>query len=285
MAVLRPSLGQRGLPAHDGGRHEASPRPCAAPYWAAGTWSRWRSLPRECRVMTRPPEPSAHGRPAPAASPLSAAHNSRVSGAACQNDGVAEVSAGLDGIAARVARELAECRQRGLDWLDRRTHNQQPVRAAVLQQLASDYVTVRGIQLRGRGAQIKRLLRDALAAYSAQDNEADAQLITDLFFGDPQDAGLRAGQLLDRARVKWGNPDVAWFREKRNAVFREFAEYLVGFGAAPAAAAALPPLPPLPLLPLRAPRILCRRPRPRSPCTRHHSLNAGPGRGRGWKRC
>ncbi len=137
-----------------------------------------------------------------------------------------------------MARELAECRQRGLDWLDRRTHNQQPVRAAVLQQLASDYVTVRGIQLRGRGAQIKRLLRDALAAYSAQDNEADAQLVTDLFFGDPQDAGLRAGQLLDRARVKWGNPDVAWFREKRNAVFREFAEYLVGFGAAPAAPAA-----------------------------------------------
>ena len=43
----------------------------------------------------------------------------------------------------RIAGALGDCRQRGLDWLDKRTSNQSRVRATALQRLAKEYARLR----------------------------------------------------------------------------------------------------------------------------------------------
>ena len=102
--------------------------------------------------------------------------------------------------AAQLARELGECRQRGLDRLDVDTPPQAPVRAEQLGRLAGDYCARTAPELHGRIACIKRLLRDALAAYGVRGNQAAAELIGMLFFGDSTTSGsMSAGEMLKLA--------------------------------------------------------------------------------------
>lgn len=130
----------------------------------------------------------------------------------------------------RVAEDLADCRQRGLDWLDRKTSNQQPVRAANLQQLAAEYVRAGQIAAAGRIAQIKTLLRDGIDELSRQGHTGDAGLLRDLFFGDPGDGAIKPpGVLLRIAHERAGDTTESRFRERRNNVIRSFASFLIDF--------------------------------------------------------
>jgi len=131
----------------------------------------------------------------------------------------------------RIADDLADCRQRGLDWLDRKSSNQVPVRAAALQQLAEDYVTARRLVAAGRVAQIKILLRDGIEELTQQGHEADASLLRDLFFGDSMHGAIKPpGELLRKARGKAGDTE-SRFRERRTHVMRSFAQFLIVFAA------------------------------------------------------
>jgi hypothetical protein len=128
-----------------------------------------------------------------------------------------------------VAEELGECRQRGLDWLDRSTSTQRPVGASSLQALASDYVALRRLLAQGRIAQIKALLADAIAELSRQGNASDATLVRELFFGTSADGTIPApGELLQSARRKAGESE-ARFRERRSSLMRSFAQFLITF--------------------------------------------------------
>jgi hypothetical protein len=132
----------------------------------------------------------------------------------------------------RIAVDLANCRQRGLDWLDRKTSNQVPVSAAALQWLAGEYVAARQLVAAGRIAQIKILLRDGIEELSRQGHPFDAGLLRDLFFGDAADGTIKPpGELLRRARERSGDSTESRFRERRANVMRSFAQFLIGFAA------------------------------------------------------
>ena len=128
--------------------------------------------------------------------------------------------------------ELTACRQRGIERLDVHTHNQSPVPRPVLQQLADEYLAVSGRHASSRVAQLKYLLRDAIAAFESE-NEADAQLVRALFFGDSQNRVTKsAGELLDLARRKSGFDSEVRFRQARHDAFDNFADFLPRFVAA-----------------------------------------------------
>ena len=128
--------------------------------------------------------------------------------------------------------ELTACRQRGIERLDVRTHNQSPVPRPALQQLADEYLAVTGGHATSRFAQLKYLLRDAIRAFE-RENEADAQLVAALFFGDSQNRVTKsAGELLDLARRKSGFDSEVRFRQARHAAFDNFAYFLPRFVAA-----------------------------------------------------
>lgn len=141
--------------------------------------------------------------------------------------------------------ELTDCRQRGIERLDIRTHNQSPVAVPELEQLARRHATSREVPLHGRTAQVKLLLWDALAALERH-NQADASLVRDLFFGDlpqlidssPDHGGPEhwalavvrenAGELLDRAERKSGLSS-SRFRDRRATAFSSFSAFLAEF--------------------------------------------------------
>lgn len=130
----------------------------------------------------------------------------------------------------QLAGELGECRQRGLDRLDVDTPPQSPISAGQLEQLARSYCARAAPQLHGRIACIKQLLHDGLAAYGTRGNQADADLITTLFFGDPSTPGTSsAGELLKQAMTKRGITDEKKFRQERRRAFFKFAEFLILF--------------------------------------------------------
>jgi hypothetical protein len=132
----------------------------------------------------------------------------------------------------RVAEDLADCRQRGLDWLDRRSTNQQPVHAADLQQLAEEYARTGQLAAAGRIALIKTLLRDGIEELAQQGHTADAGLLRDLFFGDRGDGAIKPpGVLLKIAQERAGDATEARFRERRTNVIRSFARFLIAFAA------------------------------------------------------
>jgi hypothetical protein len=156
-----------------------------------------------------------------------------ISCCSCQDNAVLEPQDGSPAIADELFRELADCRQRGIEGLDRQEHNMQPVRAPQLERLAQEYSSATGLLLHGRVARIKYLLRRALESYTHNGNEGDAKLISDLFFGDAVDTVRRsAGELLDLARST-GDSE-SRFRERRGTAFRGFAGFLVQFVAAAA---------------------------------------------------
>jgi hypothetical protein len=128
--------------------------------------------------------------------------------------------------------ELTACRQRGIERLDVRTHNQSPVPRPVLQKLADEYLAVTGGHTANRIAQLKYLLRDAIAAFETE-NEADAQLVRALFFGDSQNRVTKsAGELLDLALRKSDFGSEVRFRQARHDAFDNFADFLPRFVSA-----------------------------------------------------
>ena len=134
-----------------------------------------------------------------------------------------------DGLVAAIAEELAACRQRGIERLDLSSHNQSPVRTPKLQDLASEYAAAGQLHAYGRISQLKYLFRDAIKAFAAE-NEADAQLVGDLFFGDSQNRITKsAGELLDIARKKSEYRTDALFRHARRDALAEFARFLPDF--------------------------------------------------------
>jgi hypothetical protein len=133
---------------------------------------------------------------------------------------------------AAISAELTSCRKRGIERLDLRTHNQAPVPTPQLQRLADEYLTATGRRVQGRTAQVKYLLRDAISAFAGED-EVDAKLVKDLFFGDSQHKVTKsAGELLDTARrqSEFGSNE-ARFRQARHDAFDNFAGFIPRFVA------------------------------------------------------
>jgi hypothetical protein len=134
-----------------------------------------------------------------------------------------------DGAVDAIALELAVCRQRGIERLDVSSHNQTAVQIPVLQSLASEYVMVRQLHAHGRIQQLKFLFRDSIKAFAVE-NEGDALLVGDLFFGDSLNRVTKsAGELLDLARRRSGYRTEALFRQVRRTAFTEFARFLPDF--------------------------------------------------------
>jgi len=81
-----------------------------------------------------------------------------------------------------------------------------------------------------RIAQIKVLLADGMRELDRQGGASDANLLRELFFGSSFDGTIPApGELLQTARKKAGESE-ARFRERRNALLRSFAQFLIQFG-------------------------------------------------------
>jgi hypothetical protein len=134
-----------------------------------------------------------------------------------------------DGLVEAIALELATCRQRGIERLDVSSHNQIAVQIPLIQHLASEYVMARQLHAHGRIQQLKFLFRDAIEALAVE-NEGDALLVGDLFFGDSRNRVTKsAGELLDLARRKSGYRTEALFRHARRTAFVEFAQFLPDF--------------------------------------------------------
>ena len=110
-------------------------------------------------------------------------------------------------------------------------HNQAPVPTPELERLASEYLLAGGRSVKGRIAQIKYLLRDAIKAFS-DENGPDAKLITALFFGDSQHYVTKsASELLDTARRQYEFGNELRFRQAWHNAFDSFAEFLLRFVA------------------------------------------------------
>jgi hypothetical protein len=129
-----------------------------------------------------------------------------------------------------IADELARCRQRGLENLDREANRQPPVPAPELERLADLRARRQGTAATGRIQKIKILLFASLDEYSASEgeNEEDARLIRSLFFSDSTlHVRKSAGELLSEARRSFGEPSESLFRERFKKAFANFAEFLV----------------------------------------------------------
>lgn len=134
-------------------------------------------------------------------------------------------------LAEAISSELGACRKRGIEKLDVSTHNQAPVLTPELQRLADEYMTARGHTAHGRISQLKYLLREAITAFTAE-NEMDAQLITALFFGDSRNRVTKsAGELLDIAQRKHGYDNDTRFRLARQQAIDNFADFILRFVA------------------------------------------------------
>jgi hypothetical protein len=128
----------------------------------------------------------------------------------------------------RVAADLARCRQRGLEGLDRNTGNQKPVDASELQRLAATYAAVTSSKDPGRIAQIKSLLIAGIEALRHQDRQRDADLIRDLFFGATTDGpSMGPGELLKITRSQRAPMSDSRFQELRFNTMTSFANVLI----------------------------------------------------------
>jgi hypothetical protein len=140
------------------------------------------------------------------------------------------ISGGRSSRAELIAKELASCRRRGLETLDVDNSRQPAVDAPQVEKLAYEHARRHGKSGTGRKQQIKALLSDALQEYSALESEEDARLIRSLFFSDPTLTVRKpAGQLLEEARRSFGEPSVAAFRQRFQAAFGNFADFLAQF--------------------------------------------------------
>ena len=123
------------------------------------------------------------------------------------------------------------CRQRGLDWLDRKSRNQGPVRAAALQRPARDPSEPRNLS-RLVGSHRSRSCSGRDRRAGAAGRPADAGLLSDLFFGDAGDGTIKRPVCSQTRTGKMCDATEARFRERRANVMRFFAE-VPGGSAAP----------------------------------------------------
>jgi hypothetical protein len=134
-------------------------------------------------------------------------------------------------LAAALFKELNACRNRGIERIDVRSHNQQPLALPELDRLAADYVASSRRPVHGRIPQLKYLLRDAVTAFREED-EFSGRLVAALFFGDSLNQVTKtAGELLDVAERESGYASAVRFRQVRHAAFERFAEFLPRFAA------------------------------------------------------
>jgi hypothetical protein len=141
-------------------------------------------------------------------------------------------------LAERVAAELSRCRQRGLDDLDVTTPHQQPVPAPELELLAAQYSKAKQLDVYGRAARIRALIRDGLNAYAEQGNEAESRFIRSLFF-NTSETDKSPSELLADATTASGL-DERRFADYRRSAFGRFAEFLITFVGQVMAAATTP---------------------------------------------
>lgn len=152
----------------------------------------------------------------------------------CQTWGVDNGGERLTG---QVARELGECRIRGIDRIDVKNRNQDPLAVHELRRLAAQYAAAQAGS-RGTQTQIRSLLRAAIEELR-RSNPANADLIQALFFGEGDSSGRRYPRdMLRQAQKRYGEPSEDRFREIRNIAFREFADFLINFVSEPARPAA-----------------------------------------------
>lgn len=132
---------------------------------------------------------------------------------------------------AEIDRDLRDCRQRGLDWLDRDTTNQHRIEAPALQQLADDYVNAAGLVAPGRIDKIKLLLKHGIEQFAGQGHTVEAALMRDLYFGASLDGPIGPpGDLLERARRRFGDTEDR-FSQRRRRVRLSFAAFLISYVA------------------------------------------------------
>jgi hypothetical protein len=149
------------------------------------------------------------------------------------------ISGGSSSRAKQIADELARCRQRGLENLDRgdqeqghdgqRGRRQRAVATPELERLADLHLSRHGGNRTGdRIYKIKTLLSAALEEYSASQNDEDARLIRSLLFSDlTLTVRKSAGELLSDARRSFGEPSEPQFRDRFKKAFSHFAVFLV----------------------------------------------------------
>jgi hypothetical protein len=83
----------------------------------------------------------------------------------------------------QLERDLGLCLRQGLDRLDYPDHFGRPIDLPALTRIADGYVQAEGLAIRGRSAQIKRLLWDALGRMQGND-ASGARFLRLLFFGE-----------------------------------------------------------------------------------------------------
>ena len=130
--------------------------------------------------------------------------------------------------ASQVAGELARVRQRGLGNLDKKSHNQEPVKAEKLTRLADKHNEIRELRLHGRDALVRRLLQDSIAAYKDRGNEPEADFLSILFF-DPKSRRRSPRDLLKLAQKEYGPDDQQRFADKRRDIFERFSTFLIAY--------------------------------------------------------
>jgi hypothetical protein len=141
-----------------------------------------------------------------------------------------------DELVAALLVELTAARWRGLDYLDLDTHQYKPVKTPYLEELARRYAND---WTSSRIALIRDLLRDALVAWRRQKYTKEAKFVRNLFFtkGGDTPGKYSTTDLLDAVKDASGlNKDA--FDERRRAMFRLFARFLIRFVAEQTASSA-----------------------------------------------
>jgi hypothetical protein len=133
--------------------------------------------------------------------------------------------------------ELTAARWRGLDGLDVDTHQYKPVQTPYLERLARTYAND---WTSSRIALIRNLFRDALKAWRRRKYKDEAKFVRDLFFakGGGTPGRYSTTDLLDAVKAASGLNNDA-FDERRRAMFRLFARFLIQFVGAQSASSAL----------------------------------------------
>lgn len=111
-------------------------------------------------------------------------------------------------------------------------NRQRPLEIRDLEGLAVTYAEANGLNLHGRIAQIKRLLRDAIVAYRDAGNDAEADLISDLFFGKYEDQVTALASELFKAAAKERGvkfDDTEKFKALCETTLVSFAPFLIKF--------------------------------------------------------
>jgi hypothetical protein len=135
----------------------------------------------------------------------------------------------IDELVAALLAQLTATRWRGLDYLDLDTHQYMPIEAPDLEELARKYAND---WTSSRIALIRELLDDALEAWRLKKYESEATFVRNLFFAaDGSTPGkYSTTDLLDAVKAASGLKRDA-FDERRRAMFRLFARFLIQFVA------------------------------------------------------